>query len=298
MRSSAVIAALFAVACGRVGFDKLGGAADAATIDDFDDLGEFGAGTLVTALSNPASIDAHPSLTSDRLELYFSSDRGGQSDIWRSTRPNTGADWGTPTRVDELSTSDDEDSPELSADGLEIWIASRRPGGLGDYDIWTSTRPSRTSPWSEPVIVGELNSGDSDHSPAVDAQGLTMVLTSRRSGGAGARDLYMATRSSIGGSWTPPVWLGDINTSGQDADAFLDPSGRFLLFSSDRDSGNFRDLYIAERPDRFATFSTPRLLDDLNSERADADPWVSPDLRNIVFSSSRTGDDEIFEASR
>lgn len=293
-----LLAVLAVTACGRVGFD--------ADLDDpgvdggstsFDDLGPFAPGEPVGPLAAPG-IDAHPTLTGDLLELYFASDRGGGLDIWRSVRASADDPWGAPRRVAELSADADDDSPEVSLDGLEIWFASARDGGAGGLDVWTATRASRDAPWSAPVHLPELASGAGDHSPFVDAHGTTMILTSRRDGGAGARDLYMSTRAGRGGSWSTPVALAELNSAGQDADAFLDASGRTLLFSSDRDSGDFRDLYIAERPDRRSTFGPPRLLDDLNTARADADPWLSPDFRTLVFSSSRGGDDDVYEATR
>jgi hypothetical protein len=49
--------------------------------------------------------------------------------------------WGTPTNLGPtVNSSRDDFGPEISADGLVMYIGTDRPGGLGDTDVWVSTR--------------------------------------------------------------------------------------------------------------------------------------------------------------
>ena len=73
--------------------------------------------------------------------------------------------------------------------------------------------------------------------------------------------------------------------------------GLRLYFSSDR-AGTGRDLYVAERPSLSEPFSAPQPISELNTPSLEADPWLSPDLRYLVFASDRSGDSEIYEAWR
>jgi hypothetical protein len=279
--------------CGRLGFDE-------ATPEPMRSPEEL-AGTpdRVAALADPAATEGHPSVTADLLELYFSSNRAGGAggfDIWRATRNAPDEPWGTPRPLAELNSAFDEDTPEVSFDGLSLWIAADRPEGLGANDIYVATRSSRTAPWSAPELVVELSSADDDSAAAPDRDQLAIVFHTKRDGGVGDRDLWTATRRDLRSPWSPPRPLDALNTSTNDADPFFTFDGRYLVFDSSRASADgFRDLFVAELDPATGAFSNARELGQLNTERADADPWISPDYRYMVFSSSRTGDDEIFE---
>ena len=63
------------------------------------------------------------------------------------------SDWGTPQKIDEiggnnseLNTPFQDGCPIQSPDGLSLYMASNRPGGLGLLDIWVSHRDSTDDP--------------------------------------------------------------------------------------------------------------------------------------------------------
>jgi hypothetical protein len=83
-------------------------------------------------------------------ELYFSSNRSGNQEIYRS--PVYGLWLGAPQGVTELNSVADDARPFVSVDGLEIVFDSTRQGG--PPDIWSSTRRNVFAPWSVPVSAG------------------------------------------------------------------------------------------------------------------------------------------------
>jgi Tol biopolymer transport system component len=84
-------------------------------------------------------------------ELYFSSNKSGNQEIYRSLV--FGLWIGAPQLVTELSLDTAEDArPFVSVDGLEIVFDSTRQGG--PPDIWSSTRRNVFAPWSTPVNLG------------------------------------------------------------------------------------------------------------------------------------------------
>ncbi|MFN2442911.1 MAG: hypothetical protein ABR517_09520 [Thermoanaerobaculia bacterium] len=171
----------------------------------------------------------HPE--SGALVLFFTSDRpggSGGSDIYTSTQQDDGT-FSTPMLVAEVSTAAGEVFPVVRGDGLEMFLTSNRPGGMGGNDIWVSNRGSIDDPWSTPVNVGmKVNSPDAEQRSSITADGLEMVFFSSRPGGAGNVDMYETTRRRaslipVAGSVTGPfgmsfrTWARLTNPSGETA---------------------------------------------------------------------------------
>lgn len=107
--------------------------------------GMFGTPTVVSELGSPA-IDAHPVVAADDLTIYWGTNRSdggsdGVGDIWVATRPSTSSPFGNPMRHGTLNTLSYEEPGWLSADQCVMYIASNRPGGNGDQDIYVARRP-------------------------------------------------------------------------------------------------------------------------------------------------------------
>src|SRR5262245_63933062 len=71
------------------------------------------------------------------------------------------------------------------------------------------------SNWSQPVNLGPvINTAFNDQHPALSKDGLSLYITSNRSGGQGADDLWVSQRASVDDAWGPPQNLGPvINTT-------------------------------------------------------------------------------------
>ena len=109
--------------------------------------GTFGAKRKVAGLNSPdpAVAEQRPSIRSDGLEIFYSSNgttqgsQGGQ-DIWVAKRTNVYAEWDVTPLGPVVNTAASEMSPYLSADGLTLYFTSNRPGGCGGYDLYMTTR--------------------------------------------------------------------------------------------------------------------------------------------------------------
>ncbi|MGE0868570.1 MAG: TolB family protein [Kofleriaceae bacterium] len=259
-------------------------------------LGEFSPPTLMS-LSDPVAFDADPMPTQDLLEIFFTSNRAGTTggkDIWTATRSSVDAPWSVPVPVVELNSAEQDSAPHISADGLTIWFASARPGGLGLLDIWVATRSSRTTPWTAPVHVPEVSSALYDYGFAVTRSELIAYVGSTRSGND---DLYRFVRATRSEPWGPAMPVTELNTASAETNPFTSTDDRVLFFGSNRD-GNV-DLVVATRDDVSQPFGAPVAQTILNSPLTDSDAWLSPDLRTIMFTSSRDGvQADMFEASR
>jgi Tol biopolymer transport system component len=252
--------------------------------------------TLVAALSDVDSIDEDPTFTGDLLELYFMSTRAGSKDIWRSQRASADAPWGAPTAVAELNSSNDEWCPGISLDGLTLWFATDRAAGRGQ--LWQATRATRTDAWSAPAAVAELASNSVDFGPVVDATETMLFFSSDRANLAGTTegtsyDLYWSSRPSVISPWGAPQPVPGVNSSSDEYDPFVAQGGLVIFFTSMRSGSG--DIYWSARQSISEPFEAPVLLTDIDSTSYDSDSSLSPDLSYMMFSSTRSGNAEVYE---
>lgn len=276
--------------------------ADGSPLDAADDddapppLGRFGEPILV-AVSDPMAADDDPSMTADLRELYFDSDRPGSvglGDLFLASRADPGDDFGLPDLVDELASPDDDTAFRVADDGLALVFSSDRAGGLGGRDNWISVRLLRSDPWGEPRPLTELNSAMEEAGASLDDGGRRIVFSSDRDG-AGS-DLYVATRASVEDPFGPAMPIVELNTAALEGNPTLRHGGLTLYLVSNRDGTD--DLYVTTRTALDRPFGDPRPLVELNSPSSDVDLWISEDERCVLFSSDRTGNSEIYEATR
>lgn len=266
-------------------------------------LGPFSNPEVIPALASEGYKDDDPTVTADLLELYFESDRpggfGGGGDIWVSTRASPTEPWGSPTFVAELSSADDDTTPEVSADGATLILSSARPGAGGGSNVWMATRADRSTPWSDPVPVAELNTPEREGAPALSMSLTRIVFHSNRDDPQAEFDLFEASRASPGDAWDPPVAIAELNTSEAEVSPYLSANGLQIWYASQRaESIGGMDLFTASRASLAEPFSKPVGVSELNTSDNSEDPWLSPDHRYIVFADNRTGNYELYQATR
>ena len=121
-------------------------------------------------------------------------------------------------------------------------VASGRPGGQGDLDIWVIDRPAIGADWSLPKnLPPPINSPAADFCPAPFERSLFFVSAEANPeacGGAGGNgDIYLS-RQSPAGDWSEPVHLpcspDGPNTPGTERSPSLIETwyGTFLFFST------------------------------------------------------------------
>lgn len=281
-------------ACGRVDFDPVGPVGDATSAMP---LGPFGPATPLTPV-NTSFDESDPTITGDGLELYFTSNRLGTADIFEATRASIGDPWGTATRVVEVSSPVSDSGVDVTPDGLVMFVGSDRTGALGGFDIWMSTRASRADAWSTPVNVTEISSTGHDNGATLSSTRLEVFFHSDRT--STNRNLWHAVRPDVGSAFGALASLAALNTPNYNGNPALSNADLSLWFNSDRPGGaGGQDLYLVERASaQDVAFGTPSPVVDVNSSADEEDPWVSQDGRWIVFTSTRSGNGDLWEAHR
>ncbi len=103
----------------------------------------------------------------------------------------------------------------LSNDGTVLVLCFSEIKDSEENDLYVSFKEIDGA-WSRPKSMGKsINSGAGEAGPFISADGATLYFASRRSGGVGCYDIYMATRKdNTWENWTEPKNLGSsVNTN-------------------------------------------------------------------------------------
>jgi len=152
-------------------------------------------------------------LTADGKSFLFTSDRPGgvgefhpgnhffhglyegNTDIYVCVKQDSG--WSKPINLGNIiNTPYTERSPFLHPDGKTLYFSSDGHYGLGELDVFKSTRLSDTSwtEWSEPVNLGkDINTSKFDVAYKITTDGNLAYFSSNHPGGKGGYDIYSTT---------------------------------------------------------------------------------------------------------
>jgi Tol biopolymer transport system component len=177
--------------------------------------------------------------------------------------------------------------PSISADGLTLFFVSNRPGGSGDYDLWSTMRDTKHADWGTPSNLGPtVNSPAADSRPRISADGLSLYFSSMRPGGSGWHDIYLIARATKEDDWGTPVNLGTtVNSSVHDGPSSISADGLLLFFSSGRPGGvGDHDLWVTTRPTLGEPWGPPlNPGGPLNTTYGEWCPSISPDGLSLYF---------------
>jgi hypothetical protein len=167
-------------------------------------LPQFGSVVPTITGPTPAKIinssfdDAYISFDLNEDSVYFTSNRGGNFDIYVLKKSSSitldtwmGQNYTPATPVDSVNSIYDDKCPYVLKNILAF--SSNRPGGMGGYDLYYSV--FRNGNWSSPVNMGPaVNTSSDEFRPVLgyneDFSNMFIIFSSNKPGGAGGYDLY------------------------------------------------------------------------------------------------------------
>ena len=176
----------------------------------------------------------------------------------------------------------DEYGPVLDPTGSELYLTIRRNRSGREF-LARSTMSSGT--WSEPVTLGFSGEGY-DKEPYLSPDGSLLFFASQRpvpSGEDLGFELWVSER--VGGEWSEPRHLSAVGSPGYDNYPAVAANGN-LYFGSDRveERGRiFRSEWSGDG------YGEPEMLMAGGSPMTGADPYIDPQERFIIHSSTRQG---------
>ncbi len=137
--------------------------------------------------------ESSPSLSPDKRDLYFTSDRPGGyggNDLYVSHRMQSG-NWSEPENLGpEINTVGDESAPFIHADNQSLYFTSNGQIGYGGDDIFVSRKDS-TGKWGKAENLGyPINTINDEGSLIIAADGKTAYFSGMLADSRGKLDLY------------------------------------------------------------------------------------------------------------
>ncbi len=137
---------------------------------------------------NSTADEAPMNVLANGMTMAFTSNRGGNYDIYLATRAGASGAWTSTALAMGVNTTGDEFDAQLTQDGLGIYFTT--PGSA--LDLVYAHRASTSAAFATPVPLTEvLAVGKNEEDLWVSADERTIVFASDRDG---TRDLWQATR--------------------------------------------------------------------------------------------------------
>jgi Tol biopolymer transport system component len=184
--------------------------------------------------------------------------------------------------------------PFISHDNKKLYFSSNRPtvasNKKDDCDFWYVEKlPSGL--WSEAKHLNNLNTPEKDDFYYVESKKGSIYFSIFNDDGTG--DIYCISYDDQ--KKTTTKLDSQINTKYNEHDPFIAPDESYLIFTSNRPDGfGSTDLYICFKNSQ-ENWSTPiNMGENINSDKYDYCPILSPDEKYLFFSSYRNGNSNIF----
>jgi len=203
--------------------------------------------------------------------------------------------FGTPTQLQPPVNSSYADGiGGISADGLELYVNSTRPGGLGDWDIWVAKRETTDADWSVPVNLGPpVNSPGADVACSISHDGLELYFTSSqgRPGGQGGWDIWVTRRARKDADWGTPVNVGPtVNGPADDMGPWISGDGLELYFFRGTSSGTANaDIWVTRRETENDPWRAPVKLGPMVNSPSINEAWPSLSADGLLLFFSDLG---------
>ncbi|MFN0251201.1 MAG: hypothetical protein ACKV2T_30275 [Kofleriaceae bacterium] len=190
----------------------------------------FGAPTAMQGV-NTATYENRPMIVSGGLRVYFETNLTGMVADWNNsvaTRASTQVSFGAWAPIPQINTATTDTAPYILPDDSAIYFMSTR--GAGSPEMWRSSFQGGN--WTTPALVPgtNLNESSVDY-PFVTPDELVLYFSSSRVGGAGGRDIWMATRASTAVAFGTPINIAALNTTSPESGGWISADNCVIYFA-------------------------------------------------------------------
>lgn len=158
-----------------------------------------------------------------------------------------------------------------------------KPEGF-NFNIWTSEL--KNGRWQQPTPFGSPIASSGNEFYPVMTNNRTIYYTSDKGGNS---DIYFSRFQD--GKYQEPTRLPDnINSEKREADAYVSKDESYIIFVrvDEPDGYGNSDLYISFKENEMKWSDPVNMGEDINSDKVDGSPYVTPDGNYLIFTSGRT----------
>lgn len=222
-------------------------------------------------------------VSKDGTEIYYSL-VGGSSFARIIYRKYQNGQWSLPQAL-PFSSGPNDIEPALSPDGKKLFFASNRGG---NFDIYVSTR-NTDGTWSAATNIGSpVNTDANEYYPSVTTDGTLYYTAAYTNGAIGGEDIWYSKWEGTG--YGAPFALPQgVNSTKDEYNAFIAPSGNYILFGSfgRADDAGRGDIYMSTKNSKGVWQTAVRMDGNVNSDQLDYCPYVTGDEQYLFFTSER-----------
>jgi hypothetical protein len=224
-----------------------------------------------------------------------SRDAAPERDARASLDAHAGVDAGSvpsgfskPVVITSLSndTSVDDD-PSLTSDLTVIYFDSKRDGGKGKEDIFSSERADPQADWDTPKAVEALNTADRETGIALSADGLQIWFSSDRPESQGGLDVFTAERASRSSAWSAVTRVAELSTPDDDLVSAVNDAGTVCLLARRPKGTDNYDMYASERASPSDPWQPAEPITELNTKANESDAFLAGDGYELLFTRSK-----------
>jgi outer membrane protein OmpA-like peptidoglycan-associated protein len=219
------------------------------------------------------------------LNNVYSKDGEMEKGVSLSFRLRNG-DWSFPKQIKIQNFKNKSEYSEytLAPNGKILLMTTETKDSYGGKDIYVSFWKSDDT-WTEPKNIGSnVNSGESESTPFIAPDGVTMYFSSSGHVGYGNNDIFLTRRlDDTWLNWSIPENVGPIvNTNQWDGYFSVSAQGDYAYFSSVENSMGAEDIYRIKIPEKVK----PQTLVQVNGKVIDIKTKNNLSAKILVRSTS------------
>lgn len=229
-----------------------GGKVDESLNEPFEDIyvsyNKNGKWTQAVNVGKPINTEGHDAtmgLSPDGQTLLIYIDEKGNGNVFQCDLK--GDAWSKPERLNKnVNTDYHESSASLASDGKRMFFVSNRPDGLGDRDIYMSTKDEKGR-WGKAENLGPtINTQWGEEGIFIHPDGKTIYFSSQGHKTMGGYDIFKSVYDAATKTWSTPENLGyPVNTPDDDVFFVVSASGKHGYYASFNGNGyGEKDIYL------------------------------------------------------
>lgn len=255
--------------------------------------------TMGAKKQNEEFSEYSPTISADGNTMIYQSDILEKNSYKIFMRQKTMDGWTKPTLLDRVCSREDDGGPFITYDQNHLIISSTRKGGIGDVDLWISTRHGQT--WSEPVNMGApVNSAGYDGFASLSPDGNSLYFVREcpeKTKSKGDKfGIFFSTREDEDSPWSEPKKMPEpINSAYSEFGPVILADNITLIFSSTRPGGfGSYDLYKVEKQQDGSWTKPVNLGDFINTAFEDKLITIPASGDKLYYAKALSGEKDIY----